>query len=212
MMEIIGMRESLQLLSLLLIALLLTSCESLTSHVPASLATDVPSASPSPVQAITATPPWPVATLPPVVDDWTLHDLPEVGVRLSLPTSWAVIRMPGFYMAGPEAEMSISTAAGGVTIGFVDHVPLNLPDLTAEMAQRLQDQHAAEIHPAQIEIGAHEGLAFWELPSVCLTVYVPAHGLVHEITLMPPFCDSGEHQLHPIGEHILESIEFFPVP
>lgn len=118
--------------------------------------------------------------------------------------------MPGFYAAGPDPEMVLLAAGGGVIVGFRDNVPLEVPALAETMVQTWKDLYASDFYTTSIRVGDVEGVAFWRLPNTCLTVYAPAHGLVHEITLMPSFCEPGARQIHPIGQVILDSIAFFP--
>lgn len=166
---------------------------------------------PTPSPDRTPAPPGPIITLPPAIQDWTAHEFSELGTGLTLPSSWEVVRMPGFYAAGPDPEMVLLASGGGVIVGFRDNVPLEVPTLAETMVQTWKDLHVSDFYTTSVRVGGVAGVAFWRLPNTCLTIYAPAYGLVHEITLMPSFCEHGARQIHPIGRIILDSIDFFPV-
>lgn len=200
--------------------LLMTNCSAPASGTPVQSPFQVTSSLTStPVERVTvkSTPspdrtpalPGTIVTLPPAIQDWTAYEFPELGTGLTLPSSWEVVRMPGFYAAGPDSEMGL--LASEVVVGFRDNVPLEVPALAETMVQTWKDLHASDFYTTSIRVGGVAGVAFWRLPNTCLTVYAPAYGLVHEITLMPYFCEPGSRQIHPIGQVILGSISFFPV-
>lgn len=199
---------------ILLVVMLMAACGVSPTHSPPSLPSprtnqtgdmkDLPS------QELTETPPWPVATLPSTVDDWHPYEFPELGMRLSLPDGWDVLRMPGFYMVGPASDMSISKATGGIALGLIENVPYEIPELTKTMIQRASIHHASDFYTTTIEVGSVSSVAFWNLPNTCVIIYAPAYRVVHQITFMTPYCSAQTPQLHPLGQKILNSIEFFP--
>ncbi len=149
----------------------------------------------------------PTATLPPLSTEWTMHEFPEVGVRLRAPREWEVLRMPGAYIlsAGADYRLTVTTCC------------IEVPHHTLEafqegMVPRWQDRHAEGLQIVSLHGNGWEGVGVWHLPNICLDVYIPVSTEedVRLITFSSALCEAGGDRLAPLGEVILGSVEIFP--
>lgn len=137
---------------------------------------------------------------------WTSHELTDAGVGVELPEDWRVIRHPGIYMAGPDVEPFDPR----LTVGLRADVPLGVEQLAVTMDETWRTLHATGFYTTPITVGGVPGVAFWQLPNTCLSVYAPAHGVVRELTLGPALCTTENGQLTESGQRILDSVTVSP--
>lgn len=179
--------------------------------------TPVPTVTPSVVVEGKPTPPggeqpWtppPTFTLPDPQTSWQVHEFPEVGVRLQVPSEWTVWRDPGRYSIVVTGDGGYYEDRVHVT-SCCDELPRTLPEFQEALGPYLQTLHAenAVIRPAQGQ--GWQGVAVWGQPYICLQVYIPTTDIVRLITFSPILCESDGEHLVPLGQRILDSVEIFP--
>ncbi len=138
-------------------------------------------------------------------DGWQRHELLEAGVSVELPPDWELSQHPGIYIAGENVVPFVPA----LTVGLRANVPLDLDPLTVAMAETWRALYATDFYTTDIELGGIRGVAFWQLPNVCVTVYAPSHGVIHELTWGMDLCESEGGQLNDVGERILDSVTFY---
>lgn len=171
---------------------------------------DAPVTIPPPPPQPSPAPPTPIS-LSSVSPVWSSYDFPELGTSLSMPADWQMIRMPGGYFFGPIASAN-KVYRTQLTVSLKPNVPVELEAMTEALTQEWRNlTPRADFHTTSIMVGGVEGTAFWNLsPALCVDVYVPAHGLVHQINFWSTFCNKDRTQLNEVGQKILDSIQFYP--
>jgi hypothetical protein len=200
-------------LGLALLTLLLAACGTLEAGIesaPAQTPTVAPSSKPSEeVKRATLVAPTVVSTA-----DWRTHEFPDLGIRLKVPRAWAVTRQPGTYLTGPGLDADNSTSATWLHFSVNKDVPQSLPELTRVMTAGMKNvAHISDFSTATMNVGGYGSLAIWWTQNGTtehyLEVYVPAYGAVHDVVFNPPLLQTDGQSLTPIGQAILDSIEFF---
>lgn len=92
---------------------------------------ETPSPQPTPA------PPTPIA-LSDVSPIWVPHHFPELGVSLSMPEDWEIVRMPGAYFFEP-ADTRDRAYKTQFTIGGQGNVPTELPGMSEALIAQWQD-------------------------------------------------------------------------
>lgn len=141
-----------------------------------------------------------------VSSEWNLYDFPDLGISLSMPSDWEVLRYPESYFFAPIDTLPIE-----LTIGFKANTPVELASMTEALTEELQNLTPFDFYTMPITVADFEGMAFWNLsPDSCVDIYVPAHGVVHQISFYSTFCNEAHDQLNEVGQRVLSSIELYP--
>ena len=159
-------------------------------------------------------PPTPVS-LSSVSSVWYSYDFPELGVNLLMPSDWEMLRMPdGYFFAPKTSTGQDGNLIGGtqLTISLKGNVPAELSAMTEDLIQEWQRlAPRSDFYTVPVVVGGSEGAAFWNLSEAsCVNVYVPAHGLVHQIDFFSTFCNQDRTRLNQVGQTILDSVTFYP--
>lgn len=160
--------------------------------------------------AETGTPELPVGSTPislaAVSSEWLPYDFPDLGISLSMPSDWEMLRYPGGYFFAP-----IDTLPVELMVGFKGNTPAELATMTEALTAELQDLTPFDFYTTPITVASLEGTAFWDLsPNNCVDIYVPAHSVVRQISFSSTFCNEARDQLNEVGQRILDSIAFYP--
>lgn len=172
------------------------------------LALPLPALDPPPVQG-SPTPVGPI-TLADVSPDWELYDLPEFGIKLSMPVDWEMSRMPGSYFFAPAAP-SGQNYPTQLTVGHQLNVPAEPESLATAITEQWQRlTPLADFYATSIVVDGYEGVALWNLsPYSCVAVYIAAHDVVYDISFYSAFCNKVGNELNDFGQQVLASIVLY---
>lgn len=149
------------------------------------------------------TPP-PTPTLSALLTLWQVHEFPEIGVRMRLPSDWNVLRNPGYYLITANGDYRM-------TVGFCcAELPRALPEFQKAIVPYWHTLHAQDFLVMPLQGSGWQGVGVWRLPNTCLAVYIPSPEIVRQITFFPIFCEPDRERLLPLGQQILDSVEIFP--
>ncbi len=164
---------------------------------------------PTPPGGVKPSTPPPTFTLPAVQTSWQVHEFPELGVRLQIPSEWKVFREPGGYLGvvtGPGEYYEYR-----VMVAFCcEELPRSLDEFQEAIVPYWQTLHAENFVVNRLEGKGWQGVAVWHLPHSCLNLYLPSLEIIRQITFWPILCEPDMEHLGPIGQKILDSIEIFP--
>jgi hypothetical protein len=178
----------------------------LTGHIQVLALPPVPDS--PPVQG-SPTPVGPI-TLADVSPDWEQYDLPEFGVKLSIPVDWEISRMPGSYFFVPAA-MPSQIYPTQLTVGHRLNVPAQPQAMAATIVEQWRRLTPFDFYTTPVIVSGYEGIALWNLsPATCAGVYVAAHNVVYEFGFYSAFCNEIGDGLNDFGERVLTSIELYP--
>ncbi|MBI5035192.1 MAG: hypothetical protein HZB51_32095 [Chloroflexi bacterium] len=161
-------------------------------------------------------------TRPPASSIQPTHsiDMLELGIGITLPPDWSIIKQPGVVLAGPGLTTDNAMEQTWLHLSNNEDVPQTIPELTQVMTEGMRTVgHINELATTRIVVGGSEGIAIWwtqpaprdpNQPEHWVSIYVPAHGLVHEIVFHPILVTPDGKQLKLAGQAILDSIRFFP--
>ncbi len=101
---------------------------------------------------------------------------------------------------------------GGGLSSRQDELPQALPALTEILAPRLGENEPHPLTNQPITVGGHAGVAFLGFQNLCMEIFVPADGVIHQINVVAYFCtgEPDKRYLTPAGQAVLASIHFFP--
>jgi len=168
-------------------------------------------ATPRPPQSSPA-PPTPLS-LSSISSEWSAYEFSEFGLRLSMPTDWGMLRMPGAYFFAPVSSTGLNgnqIDGTQLTISLKPYVPVELETMTEALIQEWQDlSPRSEFSTTSFIVDGVEGVAFWGLSeATCVDIYVPAYSNVHQISFLSTFCNEPRTQLNEVGQKIVDSIQF----
>lgn len=148
------------------------------------------------------TPP-PTPTLPSSQTSWQVHEFPEIGVRMRVPSDWNVLRNPGYYLitANGDYRMTVSFCC--------EELPRALPEFQKAIVPYWHTLHAQDFLVMPLQGSGWQGIGVWRLPNTCLAVYIPSPEIVRQITFFPIFCEPDRERLLPLGQQMLDSVEIF---
>jgi hypothetical protein len=159
----------------------------------------------------------PLRDTPPVSKNQPAHsiDFPELGMGITLPPDWNILKQPGVVLAGPGLTADNSMERTWLHLSSNADVPQTLAELTQVMTDGMRTVgHIKQLTTTRIIVGEIEGIAiWWTQPNQSehwLSVHVPAHGIVHEIVFHPLLLSPDGTQLKSAGQAILDSIRFTP--
>ena len=191
------------------VGLLLVACSTSVFAQPSSGASSTPN-----IVLPTA---MPLRDTPPVSKNQPAHsiDFPELGMGITLPPDWNILKQPGVVLAGPGLTADNSMERTWLHLSSNADVPQTLAELTQVMTDGMRTVgHIKQLTTTRIIVGEIEGIAiWWTQPNQSehwLSVHVPAHGIVHEIVFHPLLLSPDGTQLKSAGQAILDSIRFTP--
>ena len=153
-------------------------------------------------------PPEVASTAPSGLDTsmWAKQDLSGLGIGFLLPQEWELTSSLDAFDLAPRGKYTPSW----IVIRTLPDLPANdLALLKSAILQRFQE---GSITYGEINQGAFNGLDAIQVtgrPDLCLDTYVPAYGLVHEISVHPDLCDASSEITNDEARAILDSMHFF---
>jgi hypothetical protein len=137
---------------------------------------------------------------------WAEQELTGLGMGFLIPQEWEMTSTLDSFILAPRKNYTPNWI--GIRV---------IPDLPVDDVAQLSDAIETRFEEQSITFGEIRSRIFNGLdavevsgrPDVCLNLYVPAYGLVHEISLHPDLCNENGEVINEEAITILDSMRFF---